>query len=299
MEKRWNSTFLLDNGDILGVRKEDGVLRIGADSELIWRADIRAHHDLDVFENTIYALTRKSVVKPEIHPDRIIAEEFVTRLTMDGEVIDELSVVDALIHSEFRNLLPAVNDLDFGGRKSYYSETPVCLTHANHVEVMDGSLAHMSPIYKRGNLLVGMRNMNTAMIIDPGIRKVVWAWGPNNLVYPHDPELLDTGHIMTFNNGHKRSEVIEIDPLTYRVYWRYSADDFFSRMRGGSQRLPNGNTLITESDTGWAFEVTADGDRVWEFANPNVSDDGKRRAMWRMTAYPKGTNDFVDSLIAE
>jgi hypothetical protein len=32
--------------------------------------------------------------------------------------------------------------------------------------------------------------------------------------------------------------------------------------------LPNGNTLITESDGGRLFEVTADGQIVWEFVNP-------------------------------
>ena len=36
---------------------------------------------------------------------------------------------------------------------------------------------------------------------------------------------------------------------------------------GTTQRLDNGNTLITESDFGRAFEVTSDGDIVWEFFN--------------------------------
>ena len=33
------------------------------------------------------------------------------------------------------------------------------------------------------------------------------------------------------------------------------------------QRLPNGNTLITEADTGRVFEVTRKGEVVWEFGN--------------------------------
>ena len=32
--------------------------------------------------------------------------------------------------------------------------------------------------------------------------------------------------------------------------------------------MPNGNTLITESDGGRLFEVTPDNEIVWEFINP-------------------------------
>ena len=37
---------------------------------------------------------------------------------------------------------------------------------------------------------------------------------------------------------------------------------------GTTKRLPNGNTLITESNNGRAFEVTPAGEIVWEFFNP-------------------------------
>ena len=35
-----------------------------------------------------------------------------------------------------------------------------------------------------------------------------------------------------------------------------------------TQRLPNGNTHITESATSWRFEITPDGEVVWEFVLP-------------------------------
>ena len=37
---------------------------------------------------------------------------------------------------------------------------------------------------------------------------------------------------------------------------------------GNAQRLPNGNTLINEASFGRFFEVTRDGDIVWEYVNP-------------------------------
>ena len=38
---------------------------------------------------------------------------------------------------------------------------------------------------------------------------------------------------------------------------------------GSSERLPNGNTLISESNRGRAIEVTPDKQIVWEFINPH------------------------------
>jgi len=36
-----------------------------------------------------------------------------------------------------------------------------------------------------------------------------------------------------------------------------------------NQRLPNGNTLITESTQGRIFEVTPENEIVWEYYNPH------------------------------
>ncbi|MHC4470632.1 MAG: arylsulfotransferase family protein [Planctomycetota bacterium] len=55
------------------------------------------------------------------------------------------------------------------------------------------------------------------------------------------------------------------------VVWSYQGDEahpFYSMTCGTCQRLPNGNTLITESDSGRAFEVTRDKEIVWEYVSP-------------------------------
>jgi hypothetical protein len=49
--------------------------------------------------------------------------------------------------------------------------------------------------------------------------------------------------------------------------------DLFSKTLGSVQRLPNGNTLISESENGRAVEVTREGRVVWEFCNPHRAGD--------------------------
>lgn len=47
--------------------------------------------------------------------------------------------------------------------------------------------------------------------------------------------------------------------------WSYTASDFYSNHLGGCQRLPNGNTLIAESTSGFMFEVNTGGQRLWSY----------------------------------
>ena len=69
------------------------------------------------------------------------------------------------------------------------------------------------------------------------------------------------------------SRVLEIDPATLEKVWEYSMTGqesyrFFSHYVSAAQRLPNGNTLITEGADGRVFEVTGEGEIVWEFVSP-------------------------------
>ena len=75
-----------------------------------------------------------------------------------------------------------------------------------------------------------------------------------------------------------------------------NGEDFFSRTRGSIQRLPNGNTLITESDRGYVFEVTPEGETVWRFANPDIRENGTRIAIWRMLRFRRAELPFLGDL---
>jgi len=72
------------------------------------------------------------------------------------------------------------------------------------------------------------------------------------------------------------SRVIEVDPMTMEIVWQFdglaSGEQFWMFMSfhmSSARRLPNGNTLICEGDYGRLFQVTAEGEIVWEYVNPN------------------------------
>ncbi|MFT4571442.1 MAG: outer membrane protein assembly factor BamB [Hyphomicrobiaceae bacterium] len=233
-------------------------------------------------------MNRHEEVRAEIHPQIEMVLDTVSVLAMDGVETTRISVLDVLQRSPYAYLLPSFSS-------DLISETGAALDvlHTNHVEVFDGKLAARSELFKKGNLLLSSRNINAIFIVDPGTQEIVWLWGPGNLTFQDHPTLLDNGNILLFDNGLDASRVVELDPLNRKIVWQYEADGFFSETRGSVQRLDNGNTLITESDSGYAFEVTHGGDVVWKFANPDVDAEGNRSAIWRMKRYAAAELGFV------
>jgi hypothetical protein len=68
----------------------------------------------------------------------------------------------------------------------------------------------------------------------------------------------------------------EVNPRTGEIVWQYSDPslfEFFSPYTSGAQRLPNGNTLICEGCHGRIFEVTCDGQVVWEYVSPHFAHE--------------------------
>ena len=123
------------------------------------------------------------------------------------------------------------------------------------------------------------------------------------------------GNILIFNNpshidtGEAYSLVLELKPplrsdgsydweQDVEIVWSYKADGFHSPFDSGVQRLPNGNTLITDGRGGRLIEVSADGEVVWEFVNPETPIGlikqgdfpslyaGQRNSLFRVRKYP-------------
>lgn len=130
-----------------------------------------------------------------------------------------------------------------------------------------------------GHWLLSFRLTSTIVLVDGESGDVRWRFGKGVFSHQHNAQALENGNILVFDNGCHRpeapshSQVVEIDPATREIVWSYKAAPilaFFSFMISGAERLPNGNTLITEGATGRLFEITTEGETVWEFVSPWV-----------------------------
>jgi outer membrane protein assembly factor BamB len=88
------------------------------------------------------------------------------------------------------------------------------------------------------------------------------------------------GNIILFDNGlfprHRthcgQTFIIEFNPVTKKIVWKYETEGyanikFFSKTMGSQKRFPNGNTFISEDNTGRLFQIKPDGEIVWEYVN--------------------------------
>lgn len=287
--RTWERAELLPDGDLLVVARAEGdaesldavqasrrLLRFAWDGRLRWERRLPVHHDAEAIpdaEGRLLALTHRFGRLPESHAGLPVDDNGIALLSPDGELLEETSLLDALRRGGFPLRVPEVHRLS------------VDLLHANSLEtVRETPRAGRHPLYTPGFVLVCIRNQDAIAVVDREAGRAVWWWGPGELSGPHDARMLPNGHVLVFDNGvaRRRSRVVELDPLSREIVWQYAADDFYTRTRGSSQRLPNGNTLVSESDHGRGFEVTPEGERVWELLAPYRNAEGQRATLVRM-----------------
>jgi hypothetical protein len=286
---KWDNAVLFENGNLLAVHRGPGdgtasgdaasraLLLFDWDGEILWRSRLPAHHDVDRRpDGVLVTLSSEHRVIPEIDPVVPTKDHLVVLLGPDGAVLAGYSMVRLLQSARERFRLAKV------GVQIKLGQREIDLLHSNSVQWMrDERLASENPLYALSNFLLCVRHQDSVAIVDWDRKELLWAWGRGELSGPHDATLLPSGNVLIFDNGLGRgwSRVVEVDPRSDEIVWEYRApkpEDFYSRAQGAAQRLPNGNTLITDSDSGLLFEVTPEGEIVWEYRNTNRSERGER-----------------------
>lgn len=271
---------------------DGAILQVDARSRVLAERERTFHHDFDLAGNgLLYAIDRRARRIPELARFKPVLDDHLVALDGRGGITLDISSA-ALLLAE-----PAL--LDVAGRQRRpLLDLEVDVFHTNTISRIprdvrrDGRL-----VFAEGDLLICWRNLNTIAVIDPSGPSVRWHWGDGELEWPHNPTLTEDGNLLIFDNGKFRgwSRVIELDPVSLDIVWEYRGDpveSFFSSSRGSAQRLPNGNTLITDSMEGRVFEVTPAGKIVWEFFEPRTRRRWfrtERATIYRMTRLPRGS----------
>jgi hypothetical protein len=261
------------------------------DGELLWTSSDGHHHDaFAAADGTIYTFSE--------HPGWLehrgrrlpIRDHSIVVLGPDGRLRRRVPLsllLGGLVReSRLRNLLAL--ELH-GGEEATRREAVVGdVFHPNGIAVLDRDVGPA----RAGQVLVCARELDRIAIVDLDARRVVWSWGDGELDGPHAPTLLPDGAILVFDNGRRRgwSRLLEVDPETSQIRWQWRAtppEAFHSRVRGSVEPLANGHLLVTESTRGRVFELARDGSVVWEFLNPERTEDGRtRRQIYRMIRLP-------------
>jgi len=142
-------------------------------------------------------------------------------------------------------------------------------------DVYDQGWTHTNAVTRmaNGNTLFSPRNFNCLVEMDPQ-GQVVRIIGEEYLRGQHDPEVLPNGNILVANHD-RPHEILEIDPTSEEIVWRFAILQRRMWPVRDADRLPNGNILITGSTH--LVEITPDKELVWLLAL-NVSFRSRREA---------------------
>lgn len=291
----------LPNGNVLvqrgGMMSEDGVIQEYAwDGALAWeyipkgriphKQWLGPHHDVFRKANGNTLLICREAV-PESYMDRVRDPRY-QNITIYGDAILEVNPAGDIIW-----LWHAYEHLDLNHYRIIaspdwhagpYNSTECDWTHVNTVQALPPNkwYAAGDGRFKPGNVMISPRNLDTVYLIDRDTHEVVWEYEGDyfgGLSGQHEPHMIPqglpgAGNVLIFDNGASpwkdlghagRSYVLEIDPISKVLRWVYeNGEQFHATYTSNAQRLRNGNTLICESAGSRIFEVTVQGEIVWE-----------------------------------
>jgi hypothetical protein len=251
---------ILPGGTLL-VMTGSGMEEVTPGGERLWHYDAKLlHHDIDLTPwGTILALLGygETIGGMLFSADALIELDPGTRAELGAWPLHE-----AVAPYE---LCP----ICFWGDDYFYGRD---WTHANAIE-FDPDMEH---------LYLSVRNLNRVYKLSISTGRTVWILGDGGdfgqglFSHQHEPQILEDGHLLLFDNGLHRpgretfSRVVEIEfddeARLARIVWEYrESPDFYTSIGGDADRLPNGNTLITDSMNGRVIEISPLGDLVWEY----------------------------------
>ena len=224
-------------------------MEVDSQGGILWEhEDIYHHHDAQWLENgnLLYGVAEEAFVSP-IGP---VISDRIKEVNRKGEVVWEWCV--------WEHIHPHIY------------KTHECF-NTDHWPMVNG-------VYQDGFIVyLSLRTTSGIIAINKQTKDIIWELKYPYVAQQHCPVITKDGHILCFDNGNIRpnsihhSRIVEYDLRTKELVWSYvdpMPASFFSPYMGSVQRLWNGNTLICESAFGRLFEVTSEGETVWEYIIP-------------------------------
>lgn len=289
--RSWMHVEPLPGGALLAIVKDEEILKVDRGSNVVWRHEIRAHHDLAVHEDgRIFVLVRDRTEHRFDRGEAVpVLADAIAILSAEGELLSRvelLPLVERLVRPGRIERIRAAVARDVRPGELFTPGGVADVLHTNSIAFLHSDIDGVAP---SGSVILSMRNADRIAILSAGLDEVLWTWGRGELQRQHDATQLANGHILLFDNGPMRahSRVLEVNPRTGEIVWSYAPRNLFSRLRGGAQELPSGNILITESDRGHALEITRGGEVVWEYWNPDVrgGPEAERAVIYRLNRF--------------
>lgn len=280
-----HGVVVLPDGSLVANFENLSTFRLSPCGDVMWKLDNNGHHSVHYAEDgTLWvgAEDNFGADMPTGYPNHKgpFRSWTLQNLTVDGELIRSIPVVDILMQNGLEGLLYMSN---------IKNRAPVVVgdtLHLNDIDIFPSTMA--SDVFEPGDILFSLRNINGVFVADPETLELKFQ-SVGYVMRHHDPDFLPGDRISVFDNrnftvdpitGPARSRIVEFDAKTGAMSVVLGAGEdeypFFTEIMGNHQWLENGNVLVASTGEGRLIEYTADGDMVWRMDN---TVDGKNLSM--------------------
>jgi hypothetical protein len=295
-----HGALLLPDGDVVFNYSKLGSVRMGLCGEIRWKLPYQTHHSVFLDSEDVLWIPgqRKYLEKrPDFPAHQVpVFDQTILKVSLDGEILEEISVFELLAKNDQRALLhmtaDAIADRVPGGTD---------VLHLNDIEVFPEHL--QEGFFKHGDVVLSLRNINTIAVFEHATwrLKLLKVGG---FVRQHDTDFIDGNTIMLFDNNNigpaafgQQSRILTLDGPTNELTEVFSGSanyPFYTKIMGAQQLLNNGHLLITDSIHGRAFELDQQKQVVWEYTN--VVDDSTVGLMEDAHRIPPELNEILSNV---
>jgi hypothetical protein len=234
----------LPDGNLLVVSPRDGatlVYELDPETERrVWerRLPFEDTHDVDLLSEDELVVSHMRAWNPE------------NRTSGDRVVVYNLTTDEVTWSWRYREHFPADTD---GGQNPDW-------THSNDVDPIPG-----------GRLLLSPRNFDQVLIVNRSTKEITNRLGADDdyavLKEQHNPDYLvsenGTPTLLVADSGNNRVVEYAFEDGAWTRTWSVGSDSL--NWPRDADRLPNGNTLVTDTLNHRVLEITPTGDVVWEY----------------------------------
>ena len=293
---------LFDNGELLVTYHASnsfpfavGIARFDADSNLLWKKELLAHHWLSVAEDGRIFVPALRVIDSPIPIAKTearitsdtgkIYSDVVLILDPDGNVLDEIPMLDALFESGWEGLFTRADSATHSG--DFATDDPL---HLNDVRLVTPEIAKWQPWLSPGDLLVSFRNINAVGILDIASHRFKWMTSGSTIAQ-HSPRFYDGGVLILDNLGGDQqlggTRLVKIDldrglPTVLFPQPGVETPDLCRTQNCGHLDVnQDGKRVlmaVTRSGALWEINLTT-GKVLWEYLYVHPDGDGTRKAI--------------------
>lgn len=289
-QRAWRALLPLPAGGLLAVHEGLCLVRLDAESRVVWSGAPRAHHDVCLLDGERACVLDRER-RPRIddgasaHPTPHLSEDGLRVVSLaTGETLRRISLVDAIAASRWSSILaeawPGSGVVEIGDGTGAI-ELGLDPLHANGIELDPDSEGEVALVFLRDVGALARVDLVSGELLTLELGPWVGA---------HDPQPVPNraGWTALFDNhgprgvSPARSRVVLTDGRRTEEFGVRSGS-FRSKVCGSIAALQGGGWLVTSTTEGRALAFGPDGSLAWEFRTPfRIEEEGLVAALLDM-----------------